>query len=53
MLPEERSDQAVFVGVGRAAEPEMLRRRLEGEIAERAADWSEGESRGWEERRRV
>lgn len=32
----------VFVGVGRAAEPEMLRRRFDGEIPCLAACWISG-----------
>ena len=41
------------MGVGRAAEPEMLRRRLEGWIEVLAACWVREERVGKVERRRV
>ena len=46
MLPLERSVQACLVGVGRAAEPEMLRRRCLRWIACLVAVWSSGERVG-------
>ena len=41
------------MGVGKAADPEILRRRLEGEMAVRAADAMGEGSEGWVERRRL
>ena len=53
MLPLLRLAHAVLVGVGRAAEPEMLRRRFLGDMASLAAEAISGERFGCEERRRV
>lgn len=46
-------DQAFLVGVGRAALPEILRRRFEGEMASFAADWCSGERSLWVLKRRL
>lgn len=52
-FPEERSVQACLVGVGRAAEPEMLSLKVLGEIASFAAACMSKGNEGKVERRRV